>query len=126
MSGLKKEMHLLKIMEGKFRLEERSKALRTISNSDDYPNKYIDGELNYMKEIREAYFTPKKEEIKQAKRYHEMIKEKHEKGSHWSPYEITEAAPSTDKIFSSHKNIELKNKTIEVNCRNLLKQRLKG
>ena len=53
-----------------------------------------------------------------------MIKEKHEKGSHWSPYEITEA-PSHDKMESS-KGIELKNKTIEVNCRNLLKQKLKG
>jgi hypothetical protein len=33
-------------------------------NNSDLPNKYIDNELNYMKEIRKAYFMPREEELK--------------------------------------------------------------
>ncbi len=29
----------------------------------NYPNKYVDEEINCMKEIRKAYFTPNEEEL---------------------------------------------------------------
>ncbi|CDW71386.1 UNKNOWN [Stylonychia lemnae] len=53
-NALQKELNILKIMEAKFKLEEDSMLLKA-----DYPNKYVDQELNYMKEIRETYFVPK-------------------------------------------------------------------
>jgi len=56
-NALQKELNILKIMEAKFKLEEDSMLLKA-----DYPNKYVDQELNYMKEIRETYFVPKEED----------------------------------------------------------------
>ena len=44
-------------MEAKHNYEQESKMLKA-----DYPNKYLDVELNYMKEIRETYFLPKEED----------------------------------------------------------------
>ena len=52
-NALQKELNVLSIMEAKCKLEEESQLLK-----DDYPNKYLDEELNYMKEIRETYFLP--------------------------------------------------------------------
>jgi hypothetical protein len=40
-------------MEGKYKMEDQQNT-----NGDDYPNKYLDEEINYMKEIRQAYFMP--------------------------------------------------------------------
>ena len=43
-------------MENKWKLgEEQMKG--------EFPNKYLDVELNYMKEIREAYFMPTEKEM---------------------------------------------------------------
>ena len=56
-NALQKELNILKIMEAKYKLEEESQLLKA-----NYPNKYLDQELNYMKEIRETYFTPKPED----------------------------------------------------------------
>ena len=44
-------------MEAKYKLEEESQLLKA-----NYPNKFLDEELNYMKEIRETYFLPSKED----------------------------------------------------------------
>ena len=38
-------------MESKYKLEEETQQLKS-----KLPNKYLDIELNYMKEIRETYF----------------------------------------------------------------------
>ena len=57
-NALKKELHIMRVMEGKFKLEEEAQLMK-----EDYPNKYLDVELSYMKEIREAYFMPKEEEL---------------------------------------------------------------
>ena len=51
----------------------------------DYPNKYLDVELNYMKEIREAYFIPKDIVV--------VEKEKEE----YNPYEISEKSLKLQK-----------------------------
>ena len=40
-------------MEGKYKMEEQQ-----IVSDADYPNKYLDEEINCMKEIRKAYFMP--------------------------------------------------------------------
>jgi hypothetical protein len=45
-------------MEGKYKMEDRQ-----IITNQDYPNKYVDEEINCMKEIRKAYFMPKPEEV---------------------------------------------------------------
>ena len=58
-NALQKELNILRIMDGKHRLHEQSTKI------EDYPNKYLDEELNYMKQIREAYFLPKPEELRQ-------------------------------------------------------------
>lgn len=68
-NALKKELNILRIIQGKYQLEESSKSLQ----GEDYPNKYVDEELNYMKEIRKAYFLPKPEEIKEVERYEEKV-----------------------------------------------------
>ena len=53
MNALQKEHQVLKVMEGKYKMEDQQNT-----NGDDYPNKYLDEEINYMKEIRQAYFMP--------------------------------------------------------------------
>ena len=57
-NALQKELGVLKIMESKHNYEQESKVLKA-----DYPNKYLDVELSYMKEIRETYFKPKEEDF---------------------------------------------------------------
>lgn len=57
-NALQKELNILRIMEAKYKLEEESLMLKA-----DYPNKYVDQELNYMKEIRQTYFMPKPEDL---------------------------------------------------------------
>ena len=58
MNALQKERQILRVMEGKYKMEEQQ-----ADNDADYPNKYLDEEINCMKEIRQAYFMPKQEEI---------------------------------------------------------------
>lgn len=54
-------------MEGRYKREEESNKI----NNTELPNKYVDCELNYMKEIRKAYFMPREEELKQVDDYYE-------------------------------------------------------
>ena len=84
-NALQKELNVLKIMEAKFKLEEESQLLKA-----DFPNKYVDEELNYMKEIRETYFLPKEED------YVDIAKESPIKKN----YEITDQ--TMKKIESSN------------------------
>ena len=45
-------------MESKFKLEEETEFIKM-----NLPNKYLDIELNYMKQIREAYFQIKDQDV---------------------------------------------------------------
>lgn len=77
-SALQKELNVLKVMEAKYRLEEKSNTLKT-----PFPNKYIDEELMFMKEIRKAYFEPTSKELKQLDQNKKM-----QAFSKSKPYEI--------------------------------------
>ncbi len=67
-SGLQKEIKILKMMEDKIELQERSKSTLA-EESQTKEVKYLDGEINRMKQIREAYFLPKEHELKQLDEY---------------------------------------------------------
>lgn len=66
-NALQKELNILKIMEGRYKREEETNKMSNV----DLPNKYIDNELNYMKEIRKAYFMPRDDELKQLSDYYD-------------------------------------------------------
>ena len=65
-NALQKERQVLRVMEGKYQIEEKQSM-----SEANYPNKYVDEEINCMKEIRKAYFTPNEEELQQVERYYE-------------------------------------------------------
>lgn len=66
-NALQKELNILKIMEGRYKREEETNKMSNV----ELPNKYIDNELNYMKEIRKAYFMPRDDELKQLSDYYD-------------------------------------------------------
>ena len=96
-NALQKELNLLKVMEGRYKREELSNKI----NNTDLPNKYIDSEFNYMKEIRKAYFLPKESELKQVDSYYENLAER-QRRQNMSPFEITDShtklADKVDKL----------------------------
>ncbi len=66
-NALQKELNILKIMEERYKREEETNKMSNV----ELPNKYIDNELNYMKEIRKAYFMPRDDELKQLSDYYD-------------------------------------------------------
>lgn len=50
-NALQKEVNTLKIMESKYQYNEEQQVIKS-----NMPNKFLDVELDYMKEIRETYF----------------------------------------------------------------------
>lgn len=85
-NGLMKEMNILKILEGQLKLEDQNRSLQ----KEDFPNKYLDDEIKFMKQIREAYFEPKEEELFLLEKYY-LEKEDQRKRVNKKPNEITEA-----------------------------------
>ena len=57
-NALTKELNVLRIMEGHCKLHHETH----VPLEADRPNKTLDIELNYMKEIRRTYFQPKAED----------------------------------------------------------------
>ncbi len=77
---------------------------RQIITNQDYPNKYVDEEINCMKEIRKAYFMPKPEEVQQAERYYENLEKRH-KLRNQSPHEINDSSPKMNKSEAGLTNL---------------------
>jgi hypothetical protein len=48
----------MRVLDGKIKMEEETEMRK-----NNIPNKYVDVELNYMKEIRETYFKIKDEDV---------------------------------------------------------------
>lgn len=86
---------------------------------EEYPNKYLDEELNYMKEIREAYFEPRDHELREARRYEDSRLRKYE-----SPYEISDKkrviAVLGKMMYQSDEKIKAK-KTVDIDLVTLLR-----
>lgn len=76
-NAIVKELGVLKVMEGKHQ-QDREDALIKIN----YPNKYLDVELNYMKQIRDTYFVIKEDDIEQ---------QDNTRKSHLKAYEISDS-----------------------------------
>jgi hypothetical protein len=125
MNALQKEHQVLKVMEGKYKMEDQQNT-----NGDDYPNKYLDEEINYMKEIRQAYFMPNKEELQLVDRYYDK-QDKRLRRTNQSPFEITNANSSVNRsaveirgTSPSPPNTKMAGKqTLEMNCKTLMAKR---
>ena len=100
------------------------------TNGDDYPNKYLDEEINYMKEIRQAYFMPNKEELQLVDRYYDK-QDNRVRRTNQSPFEITDANSSVNRSAveirgtspSPPKTKMAGKQTLEMNCKTLMVKR---